>query len=126
VGIDGIPTTKFRVRVFSGTVAEGPDEKKDLLKSEVTASAAFGNKWVEVDLSGQNIVISDGDICIAMEWLTPPGDHGENAQRLGADNSDPDCRSWWKTDSNSEWKRIEAVANVGDRDVMIRASLSKK
>ncbi len=126
IGIDGIPTTKFRVRVFGGTFADGPDESRDLLKSEVMASAAFGNKWVEVDLSGQNMVIQEGDFCVSMEWLTPPGEHGEKAQRLGVDNSDSDSRSWWKTDSNSDWKRIEGVANVGDRDIMIRATISKK
>ena len=39
VGISGVPTTEFRVRVFGGTVSDGPDESLDLLKSDVTASA---------------------------------------------------------------------------------------
>ncbi len=126
VGINGIPTTEFRVRVFKGTVFDGPDETQDLLKSEVTASAEFGNKWVEVDLSEQNILIPSGDFCVSMEWLTPPGDHGRDAQFIGVDHSKPDGRSWWKTDSVSRWQRIEDVANVGDRDVMIRATVIKK
>lgn len=126
VGISGIPTTEFRVRVFGGTVSDGPDESLDLLKSEVTASAEFGNKWVEVDLSGQNIIITSGDFCVSMEWLTPPGDHGRYAQSIGVDYSKPDGRSWWKTDSVSRWERIEEVANIGDRDVMIRATIEKK
>jgi hypothetical protein len=124
--MNGIPTTKFRVRVFGGTAASGPDENKDFLESYVTASAPFGNKWMDVDLSTQNIIINSGDFCIAMEWLTPPGDRGESAQCLGADNSAPDARSWWKADSSSDWIRIEDVANVGDRDIMIRATISKK
>jgi len=126
VGISGIPTTEFRVRVFGGTVSDGPDESLYLLKSEVTASAEFGNKWVEVDLSGQNIIITSGDFCVSMEWLTPPGDYGRNAQSIGVDYSKPDGRSWWKTDSVSRWERIEEVANIGDRDVMIRATVIKK
>lgn len=126
VSINGIPTTEFRVRVFGGTVSDGPDETQEFLKSEVTASAEFGNKWVEVDLSGQNIIVTSGDFCVSMEWLTPPGDLGKNAQFIGVDQSNPDGRSWWKTDSISRWKRIEDVANVGDRDVMIRATVIKK
>lgn len=126
ISINGIPTTEFRVRVFGGTVSDGPDEIHDLLKSEVTASAEFGNKWVEVELSGQNIIISSGDFCVSMEWLTPPGDYGKNAQFIGVDYSKPDGRSWWKTDSVSRWEKIEEVANIGDRDVMIRATVIKK
>lgn len=126
VGISGIPTTEFRVRVFGGTVSDGPDESHDLLISEVTASAEYGNKWVEVDLSDQNILLTSGDFCVSMEWVTPPGDHGSDAQFIGVDYSNPDGRSWWKTDSVSIWERIEEVANVGDRDVMIRATIEKK
>ncbi len=126
VGINGIPTTEFRVRVFKGMVSNGPDESHDLLRSEVTASAEFGNKWVEVNLLDQNIIIKSGDFCVSMEWLTPPGEHGGNAQFIGVDHSNPDGRSWWKTDSVSIWERIEEVANVGDRDVMIRATVIKK
>lgn len=126
VGINGIPATEFRVRVFGASLSNGPDESQDLLASEVTASAPFGNKWVEVDLSAQNVIVTSGDFCVAMEWLTPPGAHGEKAQFIGVDYSNPDGRSWWKTDFCSEWKRIEEVANVGDRDVMIRATIVKE
>jgi len=126
VGINGIPSTEFRVRVFGATVSEGPDESQDLLASKVTASAPFGNKWVEVDLSDQNVVITSGDFSVAVEWLTPPGVHGENAQFIGVDYGKPDRRSWWKTDFRSQWERIEEVANIGDRDVMIRATIVRK
>jgi len=126
IGINGIPGTEFRVRVFGATVSGEPDESQDLLASEVKASAPFGNKWVEVDLSDRNIIIASGDFSVAMEWLTPPGVHGENAQFIGVDYGKPDRRSWWKTDFRSPWERIEEVANVGDRDVMIRATVVRK
>ena len=126
VGINGIPKTTFRVRVYGGTLSGGPDESRDLLSSKVTASAPFGNRWVDVDLSDQNIIITSGDFCVAMEWLTPPGDSGRSAQFIGADYSKPDGRSWWKTGFRSKWERIAEVANVGDRDVMIRATVVKK
>ncbi len=126
VGINGVPSTEFRVRVFGATVSGGPDENQDLLSSEMTASAPFGNKWIEVDLSDQDVIITGGDFSVAMEWLTPPGVHGENAQFIGVDYGKPDRRSWWKTDFRSGWERIEEVANVGDRDVMIRATIVRK
>ena len=61
-----------------------------------------------------------------MEWLTPPGSDGWNAQFIGVDNSNPDRRSWWKTHARASWKRMEEVANIGDCDVMIRATIVKK
>lgn len=126
VGINGVPDSEFRVRVFAATISGGPDESQDLLTSEVIAAAPFGNKWVEVDLSNQNVIITHGDFCVTMEWLTPPGPHGEDAQFIGVDYGKPDKRSWWKTDSGARWVRIEEVANVGDRDVMIRATVVEK
>jgi hypothetical protein len=123
----GTPVTKFRVRVYGGTVEDGPDGN-DLLASEVTAlaEASLGLEWVEVDLYDQNIILTSGDFCVAMEWLTPPGEDGQDAQFIGVDYSQPDRRSWWKTDSSSEWKRIEEVEQDVDRDVMIRATISKR
>jgi hypothetical protein len=127
VGTGGIPTTPFRVRVYAATVSSGPDDK-DLLTSKVLASAeaSFGHEWVEVDLSNQNIIFTSGDFCVAMEWLTAPGNMGSDAQFIGADYAKPDRRSWWKTHASSGWKRIEEVADEGDRDVMIRTTVEKK
>jgi len=126
VGVSGIPSTPFRVRVYGGSVSSGPDETQNLLKSEVTASALFGHQWVEVDLSDQDVIVTGGDFCISMEWLTPPRDRGDRAQMLGVDYSKPDRRSWWKTSRNHKWVRIEDVADIGDRDCMIRAVVVKK
>jgi hypothetical protein len=123
----GVPTAEFGVRVYSGSIEDGPDDN-DLLKSEVTGSAeaVMGLEWVEVDLSDHNIQFTSGDFFVAMEWLTPPGISGDNAQFIGVDYSQPDRRSWWKTDLSSPWKRIEEIEYDIDRDVMIRATVSKK
>jgi len=126
IGISGIPTTEFRVRVYGGDLFRGPDEERDLLKEEVRIRAPFGNKWVEADLTEHNILIESGEFCVAMEWITPAGDRGSRAQTIGVDYSSPDGRSWWKTDAGSKWRRIEEVANIGDRDVMIRATLQRR
>ena len=91
VSYAGTPVTEFGVRVYGGTTEAGPDDS-DLLTTEVTASAeaSLGLEWVEVDLSDQNIIITSGDFCVSMEWLTPPGDDGKGAQFIGVDYSQPD------------------------------------
>ena len=49
------------------------------------------------------------------------------AQFLGGDTSSkPDRRSWWKGTPSLNWTRIENVADIGDRDLMIRATVLKK
>jgi hypothetical protein len=126
VGIFGFPKTEFRVRVYGGTIDDGPDESQDLLHTRITASALIPFRWVEVDLTEQDISIEKGDFCVAMEWLTAPGDEGKQAQFLGVDIKEPDGRSWWKTHSGSKWKKLKEVANIGDRDLMIRALVKPK
>ncbi|MGD8535898.1 MAG: hypothetical protein PVF66_08620 [Candidatus Aminicenantes bacterium] len=127
VSFGGFPTTKFRVRVYEATVADGPDDGKDLLTSGLTTAANSGFRWVEVDLSDQNILITSGDFCVSMEWLTAPGAEGKNAQFIGVDYTEPgNRRSWWKTSSSHGWTRIESVGDIGDRDIMIRAVIVKK
>ncbi len=122
VGGHGLPMKTFRVHVYPGSVAEGPVED-DLLKTEILAAARYGNQWVEVDLVPYRITIPEGDFFVAMEWLTPPGNYGMEAQLLGADTSDPSRRSWWKHRPGSGWVRIEEISDTGDRDLMIRATV---
>jgi hypothetical protein len=124
VGGNGIPMKAFRVHVYSGDRSAGPVEQ-DLLEVEIVAAASYGNQWVEVDLSSHRITIPEGDFFVAMEWLTPPGNHGMEAQLLGADTSDPSRRSWWKHRPDSDWVRIEEISDVGDRDLMIRATVAE-
>jgi hypothetical protein len=123
VSMNGKPDRTFRVRVYGGSVADGP-RGGDLLTATVTAAADTGFEWVDVDLAAHGIMIESGDFCIAMEWLAAPGNVGRNAQFLCADTSSPDARSWWKHTPASEWVRIESIAGKGDRDLMIRATVS--
>jgi hypothetical protein len=126
VGISGVPTTKFHVRIYGGDLSGGPDERLELIEEPLAVSAAFGNKWVQVDMSDRDVLIEEGDFCVSMEWLTPPGDYGSDAQKIGVDYTNPDGRSWWKTAAGTKWQKIEDVGNIGDRDVMIRATVARK
>ena len=122
VGANGIPTKAFHVRVYSGDRVNGPHEQ-DLLDVEIVASADHANQWVVIDMTVYGITITEGDFFVAMEWLTPPGNYGTRAQMLGADTTDPDRRSWWKHNPDSDWVRIEEISDTGDRDLMIRATV---
>jgi hypothetical protein len=123
VGGNGVPMKAFRVHVYPGAGSTGPLEE-DLLDVQILAAASYGNQWIEVDLSEYGISIAEGDFFIAMEWLTPPGNYGMEAQMLGADTSDPSRRSWWKHRPDSDWVRIEEISDAGDRDLMIRAAVA--
>jgi len=122
VGGNGVPMKAFRVHVYPGDRSTGP-VAPDLLEVEIMAAASYGNQWVEIDLPDNGISIFEGDFFVAMEWMTAPGDNGMNVQLLGADTSEPDRRSWWKHYPDSDWVRIEEISDVGDRDLMIRATV---
>jgi hypothetical protein len=120
----GLATAEFRVRVYQGSLNEGP-KGPDLLSSPVTASATEGGTWVEVDLGGHAVTIDSAEVFIAMEWLSAPGPHGVYAQFLGADTDQPDGRSWWKHTPRDSWVKVEEIGDAGDRDLMIRASVAE-
>lgn len=117
----GTPNTTFRIRVYAADGANGAPGSS-LLGSIVTATADAGDEWVSVDLSQENITVR-GDFFISMEWLTPPGDNGMNAQVLGMDTNNPVRRTWRSYDGYN-WKRIETVGSSGDRNAMIRAAVN--
>lgn len=122
IGSSGVPTKTFRVRIYQGDLSTGPVEQ-DLLDTAVLAAAGYADQWVVLDLSAHGIMIPEGDFFVAMEWITPPGNYGTRAQKLGADTSGPDRRSWWKHYPDSDWVRIEEISDSGDRDLMIRATV---
>ena len=124
IGSNGIPTKTFRVRIYDGDRETGPVEE-DLLEVEIVAVASYANQWVKIDLHEHGINIPEGDFFVAMEWLTPPGNYGTRAQMLGSDSSGPDRRSWWKHYPDSDWVRIEEISDSGDRDLMIRATVTE-
>lgn len=123
VSMVGQPATQFGVRVYEGSgINGGPGA--DLLGSPVVAAATSGEQWVEVDLSGQNLVVDSGDFFIAMEWLTDPGPQGMNAQFLADDINQPDGRSWWMSGATGTWQTIDTVGVLGDRDLLLRATVT--
>jgi hypothetical protein len=111
--------TEFRVRVYRGDRDGGP-ERDGLLAEPVTAAATAGDEWLWVDVSQAMLKIDSGDFFVCMEWLTPPGDDGSEAQMIGADETNPVDRSWWRHKSNRTWVPAGRVGSI-DRNLMIRA-----
>ena len=116
----GIPTTQFKVNIYSLNQDGTPDTS--ILSSTVTGQATSGDTWVEIDMTSYNVEVSS-DFLISMEWLTAPNViDGSNAQFLGVDIVDPDTRSLWKFPGDN-WIPTADVGSAGDRDAMIRTTV---
>ncbi|MCK6503067.1 hypothetical protein L6R53_06670 [Myxococcota bacterium] len=102
IGLQGIPTTPFDVEVSSWDAATNrPGE----VVYTTTATPAGGDQWLDVDLSAAEVEV-DGDFVVAMVFTTPPGDDGSASLFLGADQTDPDDRSFVRYD---DWGTIRMV-----------------
>jgi hypothetical protein len=125
VAASGVPEREFGVRVYRAD-SHGVPDSTDLLGLGVTAAAdAKGDEWVWVDLATREISVSGGDFFVAMEWLTPPGDHGRDAQFIATNPLKPTGRSWWRHVPARPWVPISDIG-PGDRDLLIRAVVTKK
>ena len=114
-------TTSFGVRVYDDDNNGNPGGTR-LDDGTVTGFATEGNEWIEVSLSGQNIVISGGDFFASMYWTTPStSDEGQN---LGNDTGGHIYdRTFWKWGPNGEWRKLTPeLAFYGN--AMIRASVT--
>jgi hypothetical protein len=121
----GVPDSEFGVRIYRADTNGVPDST-DLLGGDKTAAAgAGGDEWVWVDLSAREINVGGGDFFVAMEWLTAPGDHGEDAQFIATNPLKPKGRSWWRHVPANAWVPISDIG-PGDRDLLIRAVVTKK
>jgi len=119
----GVPTTTFRVRVYSESSETGfPDAS--LLSEEVDVAAEAGDTWVSVDLTEYAAVVEQGEFFVAMEWLTAPGSQGQDAQFIGADLSGPNQRSYYTEADPVDWGRIVRYTEGHDVDFMIRAAIA--
>lgn len=116
----GVYDTAFRVRVFLADGYQGAPGT-DVLIGDATGVATAPETWVDVDLSRFEVTIDSGEFYVAMQWLTPPGMQGADAQFLGMDQTEPDRRCWWYDVASDLWIRVESVGASGDRDGMIRA-----
>ncbi len=65
---EGIPTTRFRVRVYAADGQNGAPGS-DLLHENLIIQAPEGETWVEWDMTSHNIELPENGLFIAMEWL---------------------------------------------------------
>jgi hypothetical protein len=65
---EGIPDTKFRVRVYA---ADGKDggPGTDLLHENILLQASQGEEWIELNMTDYNIELPEDGLYVAMEWL---------------------------------------------------------
>jgi hypothetical protein len=88
----GTFNTPFKIRLMdvNGDLTPG----KDLLQTEVIASAMTENEWVTVDLSKYNIEVNQKNIFAAVQWTVAPGEKGRDAQFVGFSIRDSKSRGW--------------------------------
>ncbi|MGD9972827.1 MAG: DUF1566 domain-containing protein [Desulfatirhabdiaceae bacterium] len=109
-------TTPFEVRVYQANSSGYPGTRLDA--GNVTAAATTGNEWVEVDLSSQNIAITEGCFLVSMYWKKAPGSTGQYAQYSCADTTPPiSGRTYWKHGASGYWSA------PADKNNMIRATV---
>jgi hypothetical protein len=120
----GLQETTFGVRVYLDDGTDGSPGTA-LLQATVEAAASGGESLVTVDLGDHELSVDAGDFYVAMEWLTAPGETGSDAQFLDVDASDPDGRSYWRWGfTDPAWYPIADIGSAGDRDAMIRATVT--
>ncbi|MBN1334465.1 MAG: hypothetical protein JXB39_00735 [Deltaproteobacteria bacterium] len=121
IGNEGSPNTEFAVQLYAPDGADGKPGTP-LLAETVMTHCVFpgGNHWADADLTSLALVMNE-DFYVAMDWSTPAGYEGEDAQWLGADHDEPDGRTWWKWNESSKWVPMETIFPAVDRDAMIRA-----
>ncbi|MFH2091849.1 MAG: C13 family peptidase [Pseudomonadota bacterium] len=108
------PDTTFGVKIYSADNGH----PGILLNDPITASAATGNEWVEVDVSAENIVVTSGDFFAAMVWLTAPGPDYNLAQSTCIDTSVPiSQRTYWKWPDGSWTTFISGQYGYGDATI---------
>ncbi len=118
------PTTPFKVNIYQVNADKVPEHK--LISENIIVSAESGSKWVDVDLTAYNLVVLN-DFMIAMEWLTPfHPPKGLDAQVIGTDLSNGDSRSYWRFAWQDNWKPVSEIGKSGDRNNMIRATVTYK
>jgi len=116
------PWTRFEVRIYDDDNDGEPGSR--LNRGRIFSAGKLGEEWIELDVSEQNIVISEGDFFVSMVWTTAPGRRGKNAQFLGAvDNKLIPGRTYFKFGVDGEWilkndKNCMVQAFVND-DVII-------
>ena len=122
VGASKEPTTQFGIRIYDDDNGDYPGSRLD--GGTLSAAAAMGNTWVEVDVSSENIVVNQGDFFVSMYWKKAPGSTGCFAQVLGNDKTSPiHSGTCWKWGTSGNWY-LEKSDFTGYGNHMIRAELT--
>ena len=97
-----------------------PGERLD--SGNITGAATKPNEWVPIDVSEENISITEGGFFVSMYWLKSPGATCENpVQTVRLDSTEPiDGRTLLKWGAGGEWTPLSDTSD-GDHDAMIRA-----
>jgi hypothetical protein len=85
------PITPFRIKLLS--VRENGMPGNSILSDEIIASANRGNEWVITDVEKYHVIVNK-DFFVSVEWITPVGTDGKNAQFIGYSFQNPTDRSW--------------------------------
>jgi len=125
VSNSGTPTTPFKINIYQLNQDKNPGT--NLAVVSINGSAESGNQWVDVDLAPYSITVN-GDFMVSMEWLAPHHPKkGKSAQVIGTDMSKPEGRSYWKfVNRGNQWKPVSEIGKSGDRNNMIRATVTYK
>ena len=122
VGAYNEPTTTFGIRIYDDDNGDYPGSRLD--GNTLSGAATRGNTWVEVDVSSDNIVVTQGDFFISMYWKKAPGGTGCFAQALGNDKTSPiHPGTCWKWGASGNWY-LQAIDFTGYGNHMIRAVVS--
>ena len=132
ISSDGIPDTKFRVRIYYAD-GENAAPKSDLLVHNIVAHAEAGNEWVNIDVSSYNLEVPSDGFFVAMEWLpenSPKAEYGVGhirGQVLCAmlESKKTDDLTWSCDFLSGNWNQHQKMKNQKNTiHPMIRAEVS--
>jgi Zn-dependent metalloprotease/fibronectin type 3 domain-containing protein len=113
------PTTPYLVRVYDD---DGPGGVGGTMLAEVQTNAEIGNSWVEVDFTALNLTFNDGDLYVAVIWITGASPGPTNFVGLDTNGSFED-RSWLVLDSGATWSQDELHTYFPNSEFMVRCTL---
>lgn len=132
IGSDGIPDTKFRVRMYHADGKDGAPGS-DLLIENVVVHAKNGEEWVNINIAKYGLEVPPDGFFVAMEWLpenSPKAEYGVGhirGQVLCAvlESRKSDDITWSCDFLSGEWKKHSKSAEQNNTiSAMIRAKVA--